>query len=91
MNRIIRASAVTLSFAAMTAIVSPAFAQQNCSTYGKLALKQAVEAEKAKCGFVGPRWSKDLRAHIAWCATVGPNEWLSELKARSLELKKCIG
>ncbi len=91
MNHIIRANTIVLSFAAIAAIASPVSAQGNCMTYGKVALKQVVAAEKLKCGFTGARWSKNLAAHIAWCANVGPAEWRSELKKRNLELKKCAG
>jgi len=91
MNRVIRFSAVLLVAAIPSMPVSPAYSQQNCETYGKLALRQAIEADKSNCGFTGPRWSKDYHAHIAWCSTVGPTEWRSELKKRKHDLKKCKG
>jgi len=90
MNRI-HLAAVLLSMAVTTVMMSPAHAQQNCDLYGKIAVKQSVEAHKANCGFTGPRWSKDLKAHTNWCGTVGPTQWRSELKKREKELKKCTG
>ncbi|MEL7302463.1 MAG: hypothetical protein AAGJ53_02085 [Pseudomonadota bacterium] len=78
------ASAIAgLSFA------SAAQAQSNCATYGKLALKQQRENVQNKCGFSGPSWSPDLRAHVTWCATVGPDQWKTELQKRAEALTKC--
>lgn len=70
-------------------VVTGAQAQSNCQTYGYLALKQARENQQRKCGGVGPRWSTDLNAHIAWCNSVGPNAWRDELRERAKFLEQC--
>lgn len=66
-----------------------ASAQANCETYGKLALQQQKENEANKCGFSGPEWSSDLKAHIAWCGGVGPDAWKAQLQARTQQLTAC--
>ncbi|WP_295559389.1 hypothetical protein [uncultured Hyphomicrobium sp.] len=71
------------------ALVSGANAQANCDTYGKLALQQEQENVDAKCGFSGPAWSPDLKAHVAWCASVGPDQWKIQLQSRKQQLDAC--
>jgi hypothetical protein len=68
---------------------SPAGAQANCEMYGKLALQQQQENVTEKCGFSGPEWSPDLKAHIAWCGTVGPDRWKVQLQKRKQQLDTC--
>lgn len=80
--------AVAMSMSSV-AVVPLANAQENCANYGYLALKQARENERRKCGFQGPRWTVDLKAHVAWCSTVGPQEWKTELRERAKALETC--
>ncbi len=91
MNRIIHTGAIlaVATAAAVAGWASGVQAQQNCEIYSKLALKQVRENINKKCGMTGPRWGTDVKAHAAWCATVGPTQWQSELRKRALELKKC--
>ncbi len=67
----------------------PANAQANCATYGKLSLQQQKDNESYKCGFAGPEWSSDLKAHMAWCGTVGPDQWKQSLQGREQKLAGC--
>jgi hypothetical protein len=71
------------------ALAPAASAQANCETYGKLALQQQKENETAKCGFTGPEWSPDLKAHIDWCTKVGPDKWKEQLTMRTQALNAC--
>jgi hypothetical protein len=66
-----------------------ALAQANCDLYGKLALGQQQQNEELKCGFTGPAWSPDLKAHKDWCASVGPDQWKVELQSRQQQLDAC--
>jgi hypothetical protein len=68
---------------------SPANAQANCQWYGQTALKQQQENEKLKCGFKGPDWSVDLKAHSAWCGSVAPDVWKAAAQRRDTELSAC--
>lgn len=68
---------------------SDAMAQANCAEYGRLALKQQKENEAGKCGFSGPEWSPDLKAHVSWCQTVGPDKWKEQLQMRAQTLAGC--
>ena len=69
--------------------VSEAGAQANCDWYAKTALKQQQENERLKCGFKGPAWTIDLKAHQAWCGSVSPDEWRKEAQKRDQELAAC--
>jgi hypothetical protein len=66
-----------------------ALAQANCDEYGRLALKQQKENETGKCGFKGPEWSADLKAHVSWCQSVGPDKWKEQLQLRTQALGGC--
>lgn len=68
---------------------SVASAQANCEMYGKLALQQQQENVELKCGFTGSAWTPDLKTHIAWCGTVGPDQWKAQLQARKQQLDAC--
>jgi hypothetical protein len=75
--------------ALLVASGSAAFGQTSCDTYGKLALRQMQENEQKKCGFKGPEWNTDLKAHMNWCATVGPDQWKIQLQKREQALAAC--
>lgn len=64
-------------------------AQANCDEYGRLALGQQKENETKKCGFQGPEWSSDLKAHVGWCKGKGPAEWIEQLRLRNTALTGC--
>jgi hypothetical protein len=83
------ALAMLVAMTAMSTLVPLAEAQENCDRYGFLALKQARENEKRKCGNSGPRWTTDLDAHVAWCRSVGPMQWQAELREREKALAEC--
>lgn len=70
-------------------LATSALAQANCETYGKLALQQQKENEANGCGFSGQEWSPDLKAHVAWCNGVGPDQWKVQLQARAQKLTAC--
>lgn len=74
---------------AVAASSGAANAQANCGEYGRLALKQQKDNEARKCGFTGPAWSPDLKAHISWCQSVGPDKWKEQLQMRAQALAGC--
>ena len=63
----------------------------DCATYGKISLKQFQENKQRNCKFAGPEWSPNLKAHISWCSTVGPDIWKAEIQKRAEMLKSCSG
>lgn len=75
----------------LAAFSSVAVAADSCDTYGKLALQQQKQNESGKCGFSGPEWSSDLKAHIGWCGGVSPQEWQAMLQKRTRMLAECAG
>lgn len=81
---------VAMLMAACTQLPAPVQAQQaNCQWYGTTALKQQQENEQLKCGLVGPAWNSDLRAHIAWCASVATDTWRQMARKRDQDLAAC--
>ncbi len=64
-------------------------AGQNCKVYALAAAKQHKENEERSCGFKGPEWTKDIKAHLAWCQSVPPQEWRAMLKKRQEMLASC--
>jgi hypothetical protein len=82
-------AAASLVALGATGLASAAAAQANCDMYGKLALQQQKQNETSKCGFTGAEWSPDLKAHIAWCNSVGPDQWKAQLQKRNQQLEKC--
>jgi hypothetical protein len=75
---------------AVGVMASPASAnaQANCDWYAKTALKQQQENEQRKCGFTGPNWTNDLKAHMAWC-TANPDQFRAEAQRRDQQLATC--
>ncbi len=88
-SRINAALLLTAGAAVIMGMGPAAYAQANCDTYGKLALKQMQENEQKKCGLTGPEWNIDLKAHMAWCGTVGPDQWKLQLQKREQALAAC--
>jgi hypothetical protein len=82
-------AAVSLAALGVAGLASAASAQANCEMYGKLALQQQKENEASKCGFSGTEWSPDLKAHIAWCSSVSPDQWKAQLQKRKQQLDTC--
>jgi hypothetical protein len=90
MSTLVKSSLIGLvAGVAMLAAGSSAFAQANCEMYGRLALKQMQENEQKKCGLKGQEWNTDLKAHVAWCASVGPDQWKIQLQKREQALSSC--
>lgn len=65
-------------------------AQATCDWYAKTALEQQKTNIDRKCGLKGLSWSSDRQAHIAWCATVAPDEWKRQAQLRDQALAKCL-
>jgi hypothetical protein len=82
--------AVVAGMGFAVAAAGPALSQAagNCDWYAKTALKQQQENEQRKCGFTGPAWTTDLKAHMTWC-TVNPDQWKSEAQRREQQLASC--
>jgi len=78
-----------MAVAATSLLASRAGAETGCEMYGRLALQQQQENVAEKCGFSGPAWSPDLKAHLSWCGSVGPDQWKAELQKRKQQLDAC--
>ena len=73
----------------LTVASGTASAQANCEMYGRLALQQMQQNAQQKCNLAGPEWSTDLKAHTAWCGSVGPDQWKVQLQKRDQALAAC--
>ena len=83
------AAAIATGLGASLLLSATASAQGNCQWYGSTALKQQQENERLKCGFKGAEWHSDLKAHMAWCASVAPDVWKRSAQARDKALSDC--
>ncbi|MGE0023004.1 MAG: hypothetical protein AB7S70_05155 [Hyphomicrobium sp.] len=83
------AFAASLAALAASALPQTAHADAGCDLYGKRAIGQQQQNVELKCGFTGSSWSPDLKTHIAWCASVAPDQWRSELVKRQQLLDAC--
>ena len=84
--RIAHALTAATSVALLTAA---AHAQPHCDWYAQTALKQQQENERLKCGLTGPSWMSDIKAHLAWCSDVAPDEMKTAAQAREQQLDAC--
>lgn len=78
-----------LSIGSLIAAAPVANAQATCDWYGRQALKQQQENLERKCGFTGPEWNADMRAHLAWCGSVSPDESRRMSQKRDAALATC--
>jgi hypothetical protein len=85
---VMRAGLLAATLAALLTLTTGAQAQANCDWYGKTALKQQQENEQRKCGFTGPNWTSDLKAHMTWCAA-NPDQFRAEAQRRDQQLLTC--
>ncbi len=85
------AASLSLTAVALLAAIMPvaAQAQANCDWYARTALQQQQDNERLKCGFTGPEWNADMRAHLAWCGTVAPDVWKQQAQKRAQALVGC--
>jgi hypothetical protein len=60
-----------------------------CNQYASDADKSVKRAIHLKCGFTGPRWTKNTSGHFAWCLIVDQGLAESEADARAADLKQC--
>ena len=82
-------AAIVMAGSIVATYASPAMAQANCDWYAKTALQQQQQNEQKKCGFSGPAWSTDLKAHQTWCAAQAPDLWKAEAQKREAQLATC--
>ena len=62
----------------------------NCNQYAEQAVAQQRENLRLKCGFGGPKWSMDGKAHYKWCKEGNRGSIAGgELEKRENRLKKC--
>ncbi|MEL6745673.1 MAG: hypothetical protein AAFO68_09445 [Pseudomonadota bacterium] len=81
--------ALTALIAVMTVATLGPAAARDCKLYAIQSAKQQKTNETKSCGFSGAGWTKDLKAHEAFCSSVAPTIWRAELTKRQKMLEKC--
>ena len=62
-----------------------------CNGYADKAARQARRARNNECGYGGQRWRRDRDDHFDWCMDAGEAERTDEERARTRELRQCVG
>jgi hypothetical protein len=63
--------------------------QDACDKYAKDAVLQNQENLRIPCGFLGPKWSSDYKAHFNWCMSGNLSNTKSENTGRQQALAQC--
>jgi hypothetical protein len=62
-----------------------------CNQYARSAIDQVKRAAASACGFSGPGWTSNFRAHENWCRSLSSKDAaIGEQNARNQQLAKCI-
>jgi hypothetical protein len=62
-----------------------------CELYARSAFRLARRNYERRCGFSGPRWTRDIDTHKSWCETADPQQRRREQTARHRALAACSG
>ena len=63
--------------------------EDRCASYAQTAIDQQRKNLDLGCGFAGPVWSNDYRAHYQWCREVDSALTEAGTLFREEELQKC--
>lgn len=64
---------------------------EGCEQYARGAFRLARQNQERRCGFVGPRWVRDIDAHKDWCLGANLTERQREQSSRHRALAACSG
>ena len=62
----------------------------SCEVYARIATVQADANVKYRCGFNGPRWTREAEPHFRWCRFVRRPTLIAELRGRADDLQHCF-
>ncbi len=62
----------------------------SCTYYAQIAVVQAETNRRFNCGYVGPAWNSDARAHFQWCRFVRRETTGNANRERAIELQRCF-
>jgi hypothetical protein len=66
-------------------------ADEDCAWYALTSAKQMQTNTSKSCGHKGDGWSTDQEVHLAYCASVSPEEWRKAVEERKKQLQSCAG
>lgn len=61
-----------------------------CADYAKSAVQQQEENIAKQCGYKGPEWNPEYKAHYDWCMTAPPEHVAAGTKMRADALQVCL-
>jgi hypothetical protein len=62
----------------------------NCEVYARIAQVQADANNRYRCGYTGPRWSRDTEPHFRWCRFAPRRQLAEEQRGREDDLQACF-
>jgi hypothetical protein len=62
----------------------------SCEVYARIAQVQADANQRFRCGFTGPRWSRDAMPHFRWCRFAPRSSVREEQRERARDLNECF-
>jgi hypothetical protein len=62
----------------------------NCEVYARIAQVQADANARFRCGFVGPRWTRETMPHFRWCRYAPRRQLAEEQRGRAEDLQTCF-
>ena len=83
MRRLLFSSLFMLSLVPLGTQPSAAGTPAVCNVYAAAAVSQQQKNLNLGCGYAGPRWSKNVAGHFAWCMGAGAPAIQAETNARA--------
>jgi hypothetical protein len=62
----------------------------NCEVYARIAQVQADANVRFRCGYDGPRWTRDTTPHFRWCRFAPRRQLAEEQRGRADDLQACF-
>jgi hypothetical protein len=62
----------------------------SCEVYARIAQVQADANQRYRCGFTGPRWTRDAMPHFRWCRFAPRSSVRDEQRERARDLNDCF-
>jgi len=62
----------------------------SCEVYARIAQVQADANQRYRCGFTGPRWTRDALPHFRWCRFARRDSVREEQRERARDLNSCF-
>ncbi len=61
-----------------------------CEVYARIAQVQTDANIRFRCGYNGPRWTREANQHFRWCRFAPRARTGEELRERAVDLQRCF-